>query len=68
VFLDKDRTMEIVQKHNIYNNLEVLQQLVGNACQEIQLKPGIFDRMGTSVRKRAESCVETHGNHTEHLL
>jgi hypothetical protein len=50
------------------NDLEVLQQRVQNACQEIRVKPGIFDRVRTSVRRRAESCVEMHGNHREHLL
>jgi hypothetical protein len=50
------------------NDLEVLQQRVENACQEIRVKPGIFDRVHTSVRWRAESYVEMCGNHTEHLL
>jgi uncharacterized membrane protein len=50
------------------NDLEVLQQRVENTCQEIRVKPGIFDRVRTSVRRRAESCVEMYGNHTEHLL
>jgi hypothetical protein len=45
-----------------------LKQRVENACQEIRVKPGIFDRVRTSVRRRVESCVEMHGNHTEHLL
>jgi hypothetical protein len=35
------------------NDLEVLQQRVGNACQEIQVKPGIFDRVRTSVRSKS---------------
>jgi hypothetical protein len=50
------------------NDLEVLQQRVENACQEIRVKPEIFYRMRTSVRRRAERCVEMHGNHAEHLL
>jgi hypothetical protein len=48
------------------SDLEVLHQRVENACQEIL--PGIFDRVRTSVRRRPESCVEKHGNHTEHAL
>jgi hypothetical protein len=28
------------------------------------VKPGILDRLPTSVRRRVESCVEMHGNHT----
>jgi hypothetical protein len=31
------------------SDLEVLQQRVENACQKIGLKPGIFDRVRTSV-------------------
>jgi hypothetical protein len=50
------------------NDLEVLQQRVENVCQEIRVEPGIFNTMRTSVRRRAESCVEMHGNHIEHLL
>jgi hypothetical protein len=52
----------------LFSDLEVLQQRVKNACQEILVKPGIFDRVRTSVRRRAESCVEMHGNHIENLL
>jgi hypothetical protein len=36
--------------------------------QEIRVKPGILDRVENSVRRRAKSCVEMHGNHIEHLL
>jgi hypothetical protein len=42
------------------NDLEIPQQPEEDACQEI--------RVWTSVRRRAGSCVEMHGNHTEHLL
>jgi hypothetical protein len=50
------------------NDFEVLQQRVENAYQEIQVKPGIFDKVRTSLQRKAESCVEIHGNHIEHLL
>jgi hypothetical protein len=50
------------------SDLEALEQRVENVYQEIRVKPGIFDRVHTSVRRRAESCVEMHGNHTGHLL
>jgi hypothetical protein len=50
------------------NDLEVLQLRVENACQEIRVKLGIFDGVRTSLRRRAESCVEKLGNHMEHLL
>jgi hypothetical protein len=53
------------------NDLEVLQHRVENACQERQeagVKAGIFVRVRTSVRRRAGTSVEMHGNHTEHLL
>jgi hypothetical protein len=50
------------------SDLEVSKQRVENACQEIRVKPGIFDRVRTSVQRGAESCVEMHGNHTEHVM
>jgi hypothetical protein len=34
-----------------------------NAYQEIRVKQGILERVRTSVRRRAESCVEIQGNH-----
>jgi hypothetical protein len=49
------------------NDLEVLQRLE-NVCQEIRVKQRVFDRVRSSVRRRAESCVEMRGNRTEHLL
>jgi hypothetical protein len=52
----------------LINDLEVLHQWVQNACQEICVQPGIFNKLCTSVWWRAESCVEMHGNHIEHLL
>jgi hypothetical protein len=30
------------------------------------MKPGIFDRVCTCVRRKAESCVELHWNHVDH--
>jgi hypothetical protein len=39
-----------------------------NACYKIQLKPGIYDRVHTSVWWRAEGHVEVRGNHIAHLL
>jgi hypothetical protein len=45
------------------SDLEVIQQRVENACQEIRVKPGIFDRVRTSVRRSAGRCVEMEGNH-----
>jgi hypothetical protein len=32
------------------------------------VKPGIFDKVRSSVRRRVESCAEMRGNHIEHLL
>jgi hypothetical protein len=48
------------------NDLEILEQKAENAFQEIRVKPGIFDRLRTSVRRRAERCLEMNGNHIEH--
>jgi hypothetical protein len=50
------------------NDSEGLQERVENACQETWVKPGTFDRVSTSVRRRAESYIEMHGNHTKYLL
>jgi uncharacterized membrane protein len=44
------------------NDLELLQKRIENACREIQVKPEIFGRLLTSVRRRAKSYVEMHGN------
>jgi hypothetical protein len=52
----------------LINNLEILQQYIENACKESRVKPEIVDRVRTSVRQRAGSCVEMHGNHTENAL
>jgi hypothetical protein len=47
-------------KSSVYSalicDLEVLEQRVE--------KQGIFDGVRTSLRRRAETCVEMHGNHT----
>jgi hypothetical protein len=50
------------------NDLEVLQQWVEIAFQEIRVKPGIFDKVRTYVRQTTECCVEIYGKHAEHLL
>jgi hypothetical protein len=46
----------------------VLQQRAENASQEFGVKPGIVDRMRTSVSRRAGSFIEMHGKQVEHLL
>jgi hypothetical protein len=52
------------------NDSKVQQQLVESSRHESRVKPGILGRERTSVvRRKAENCVEIHGNHTEqHLL
>ena len=35
------------------NDLKVLQQQVGNSCQEIRVKSEIFDRVRTSYEKKS---------------
>lgn len=49
-------------------DLEILQQQIENASQEIRMKPGMSDRVLLFVRWRAESCVAMYGNHIKHLL
>jgi hypothetical protein len=62
------RRLKILVYSAAINDLEVLQQQVGNTGQEIWIKPEIFNRARVSVWERAGSCVETPGNHIEHLL
>jgi hypothetical protein len=50
------------------SDLAVLHQRIEKTRQEIRVNPGICDRVRTFVRRRAEICVEMHGNHIEHLL
>jgi hypothetical protein len=50
------------------NDIQVLQQQAENTRQVIRVKLGVFDRVHNSVWRRAESCVEMHGNHMLHLL
>jgi hypothetical protein len=47
------------------NDLEVTSRkcLLGDSSET-----GNFRQSATSVRRRAESCVEMHGNHTKHPL
>jgi hypothetical protein len=51
----------------LISDIEVLQQRVDNACWDIQLNPGIFDGVCISVQQKAESCVEVHGSHIDHM-
>lgn len=49
----------------LIDDLDVLQQRVEKACQEIRVKPGIFNGVRISVRWGAESCFGMHrNNHT----
>jgi hypothetical protein len=50
----------------VYGQSTLLKQ--NNARQEIRVKPGIFDRVSASVRRKAENCVEMRGNHRDHLM
>jgi hypothetical protein len=50
----------------LVTDLQALQQREDNDYLEIRVKPEIFDSVCTSVRRRAESCLEIHGNHAEH--
>jgi hypothetical protein len=61
-------TLETLVYSAPINDVQVLQQRVENACQEIRVKPGIPGRVRKSVLRRDESCVEMHGNYTEHAL
>jgi hypothetical protein len=49
------------------NDLEVLQQRVENACQDIRVKPEISTECAPLCDEELKT-VEMHGNHIEHLL
>jgi hypothetical protein len=66
IWLWKHLKLWCIQSQSV--SYEVLQQGVENACQGIRVKPGVFERLSTSMQRRAESCVEMHGTHIEHLL
>jgi hypothetical protein len=52
--------------HDVYSapisDLEVLQQQVENVLQEIQVQPGIFDRMRASARRRLKVVMKCMGS------
>lgn len=47
---------------------QTLLHRIEEGCQQIRQNPGIFGRVRTSMRKRTQKCIETHGRHFEHLL
>jgi hypothetical protein len=50
------------------SGLELLQQRVDSVSQKGKVRPGIFERVGTSMRQRAESHADLQASDTEHLL
>jgi hypothetical protein len=50
------------------SDLEVLQQPVDSISQKGKVRPGIFERVGTSVRQRAESRVDLQASDIKHQL
>ena len=50
------------------DTIDELTQRIENCCQQIRNKPGIFECVRSSMRRRAELCDEIDGEHIEHLL
>jgi hypothetical protein len=50
------------------DNEEALHNCTVDACQTIRNYPGVFVRMRRSMMRRVEACIESHGEHFEHLL
>jgi hypothetical protein len=47
---------------------ETLHYLILDAPQTIRNYLGIFERMRRSIMRRVEACIESHGEHFEHLI
>jgi hypothetical protein len=62
----------LLWRHLVYvasvDNEEALHHPIVNVCQTIRHYLGIFKRMRRSMMRRIEACIETHGEHYEHLL
>ena len=50
------------------NNVEDLRQRIIDCCNSIKQKPGIFERVRQSMRRRLECCIQIQGGHFEQLL
>jgi hypothetical protein len=47
---------------------DALQHSIVDVCQTIRNNPGFFEWMQLSMMRRFETCIESHGGHSEHLL
>lgn len=50
------------------DNVITLRARIEAACQTVRNTPGIFDRVRTSMQRRAAACIESQGGHFEHLI
>jgi hypothetical protein len=50
------------------DNEEALHHRIVDACQTIRNYPGIFGRMRRPMMRGVDACIESHGEHFEHLL
>jgi hypothetical protein len=48
--------------------VETLRNITGAGFQSIRNMPGIWDRPLAVMRRQAEACIQTAGEHMEHLL
>jgi len=50
------------------NNMEELRNRITISCEIITNTPGIFQRVRSNMRKRAEACILAGGGHFQHLI
>ena len=50
------------------NSLEELRLRIEAAFQHLQNSPGLPERIRNSFHRRVQCCIQTHGQHFEHLL
>lgn len=50
------------------DNIEDLRERIVAGCEVIRQKPGVFEKMRQSMRKRMDCVIEMNGRHIEHLL
>jgi hypothetical protein len=50
------------------DNEEALHHRIVDACHTLQTYPSIFEQMWWSMMRHVQACIESHGEHFEHLL
>ncbi|KYM76906.1 hypothetical protein ALC53_12654 [Atta colombica] len=64
----KSNIPKVMDQAISHTSTNELTQRIKNCCQQIRNKPEIFERVRSSMKRRAELCVKMDGGHIEHLL